>query len=130
MAELGIEKFLTAEHGSKRHGHNFKIQFIFSGALQGDYVSGIDFHDVIPKIDKILQKIENKYLLEVEGIGHGTVENLCCYLIRKLGHPNLKAVKIWEDVDRFVLIYVNEVPKLPKLAEIEPTIFKKKDLFN
>ena len=130
MAELGIEKFLKAEHGTKRHSHNFKIQFLFSGSLQGDYVRGIDFHDVMPKIDKILQQLENKYLPEVEGMGHGTVENLCCYLIRELEYPNLKAIKIWEDIDRLVVVYANEVPKPTKLAKIEPTKLTKKDLFN
>lgn len=110
MAELGIEKFLRAEHGKKIHLHNFKIQFIFSGSLSGDYVSGIDFHDVMPKIDSILQQLENKYLPDVDGIGHGTCENLCCYLIRNLNHPNLKSVRIWEDVDRFVEVFANEVP--------------------
>lgn len=130
MAELGIEKFLKAEHGSKRHGHNFKIQFLFSGPLQGDYVSGIDFHDVMPQIDNLLQQIDNKYLPEVEGIGHGTVENLCCYLIRKLKHPYLKAVKIWEDIDRFVVVSANEVARPTKSAKIDSPRFTKKDLFN
>ena len=109
MAELGIEKFLNPEHGSKRHRHNFRIQFIFSGNLNGDYVSGIDFHDVMPKIESLLQSLENKYLPDVEGIGHGTVENLCCYLIKKLNYPYLKSVKIWEDVDRFVEVFASEV---------------------
>ena len=129
MAELGIEKYLVAEHGSKeRHQHNFKIQFLFSGRLSGDYVSGIDFHDVMPKIDNLLHQLENQYLPDVAEMGKGTCENLCCYLIKKLDHPNLTSVKIWEDVDRFVEISSNEVPKPRKLAQV--TGFSKKDLFS
>ena len=74
MAQIGIVKFLRASHGRKPHEHNFKIEFIFEGKLAGDFVEGIDFHDIMPKLDDVLKSLEEKYLPDVDGIGRGTCE--------------------------------------------------------
>lgn len=105
MAEIGIVKNLNASHGSKVHQHCFKIEFVFDGKLDGDFVGGIDFHEVMPKIDSILSSLENKYLPEVSGIGRGTCENLAVYLFKNLNMQNLKSIMIWEDIDRYAKIF-------------------------
>ena len=109
MAQIGIVKNLKASHGSEPHQHIFKIEFLFEGNLEGDFVANIDFHDIISKIDELLKTLENKYLPSVEGIGRGTCENLVCYLFKSLKISNLEHITIWEDIDRFVAINKQEV---------------------
>lgn len=109
MAKLGIVKFLHASHGKNVHEHNIKIEFTFEGDLEGDYVVGIDFHDVKERIETLLENLEEKYLPEVPEMGKGTMENLACYLIRKLDFDELESVTVWEAEDRYVKIYTDEV---------------------
>ncbi len=79
MAKLGIVRFLKATHGKNMHEHNIKLEFVFEGKLEGDFVSGIDFHEVADKIDLLLNSLQNKHLPDVENLGRGTMENLAVY---------------------------------------------------
>ena len=109
MAQIGIVKNLIATHGKNVHEHNFKIEFIFVGNLDGDFVGGIDFHEVIPKIDEVLSGLQNKYLPSVEGVGRGSCENLAVYIFKKLDIKYLTSVTVWEDADRFVKINKEDI---------------------
>ncbi len=109
MAKLGIVKFLNASHGKNVHEHNIKIEFIFEGNLEGNYVAGIDFHDVKERIENLLESLEGKYLPDVHNMGKGTMENLACYLIKNLNLEKLESVTVWEAEDRYVKIYSEEI---------------------
>lgn len=109
MAKIGIVKFLHISHGSNPHEHNVKLEFVFKGKLKGDFVGGLDFHDLQNRIDCLLNELSGKYLPDVHEIGHGTMENLACYLIKKLDDENLSLIRVWEDIDRYVEIKSDEV---------------------
>ena len=110
MAKLGIVKYLRASHGSNKHEHNFKLEIVFQGKLENDMVSGIDFHEIKPKIEEVLSELDGKYLNEVDGFGRATVENIAIYFI-KLLRKNFPvfSVTVWEDEDRYACIYAHEV---------------------
>ncbi len=110
MAKLGIVKTLFAYHGSNKHSHNFKIEFVFNGKVENNMVSGIDFHEVLPVIEKKLQELDGKYLKEVEGFGRATVENIAIYFIKMLQiRFPIDYVKVWEDEDRYVYVFKSDL---------------------
>lgn len=110
MAELAIEKELNSAHGRKIHGHTFKVNVTFKGEVEKDMVSGIDFHDVINRVNEILIPLDKVYLNDIDGMGRATVENVAIYIIKKLKDiPSLDSVTVWEGPDRYVKIFSNEV---------------------
>lgn len=110
MAELAVERVIDSAHGRKIHGHSFKINVTFSGPVENNMVSGIDFHDAIDKVNLVLDTIDKKYLNDVEGMGRATVENIAIYIIKHLKEINgLYAVAVWEGLDRYAKIYAEEV---------------------
>lgn len=110
MAKLGIVKHLFAYHGSNKHSHNFKIEIVFDGKIENDMVSGIDFHEILPVIENELDKLDKKYLKQVEGFGRATVEHIAIYFIKLLQHQfPVDYVKVWEDEDRYACIFKNDL---------------------
>lgn len=109
MAQIGIIKNLVATHGSKKHEHSFRLEFVFEDKIKNDFVGGLDFHDINFRLDTVLQKLKDNYLPEVDNMGRGTVENLACYLIKALNTKNLAHITIWEDTNRYARIYSKEV---------------------
>ncbi len=110
MAELAIERIINSAHGKKIHGHSFKINVTFCGSVENDMVSGIDFHDAIDQVNRILDIIDKKYLNDIEGMGRATVENIAVYIIRHLKTiKELYSVTVWEGIDRYAKIYASEI---------------------
>ncbi len=110
MAELAVERVIDCAHGEKIHGHSFKVNVTFSGPVENDMVAGIDFHDAIKKVNNVLDVIDKKYLNDIDDMGRATVENVAIYIIKKLaGIQGLHAITVWEGLDRYAKIYVNEV---------------------
>lgn len=88
MAELAVERVINSAHGRKIHGHSFKINVTFSGPVEDNMVSGIDFHDAIDKVNAVLDTIDKKYLNDIDGMGRATVENIAIYIIKHLKNIN------------------------------------------
>ena len=110
MAELAIERVLNSAHGRKIHGHSFKINVTFKGNVINEMVSGLDFHDAIKEVNKVLDPIDKVYLNDINEMGRATVENISIYIIKHLRHISaLDSVTVWEGNDRYVKIYANEV---------------------
>lgn len=110
MAELAVERVIDSAHGRKIHGHSFRINVTFSGPVENDMVSGIDFHDAIAQVNTVLDVIDKKYLNDIEGMGRATVENIAVYIIRQLKPiKGLYSVTVWEGLDRYARIFATEV---------------------
>ena len=111
MAELAIERYIESAHGTtKIHGHNFKINVTFTGAIKNNMVAGIDFHDAKKQENEVLDTLDKKYLNDIEGMGRATVENIAIYIIKHLNHlSGLESVTVWEGMDKYTKIYANEV---------------------
>lgn len=110
MGKLAVERIIDSAHGRKIHGHSFRINVTFSGSVENDMVAGIDFHDAIDQVNAILDKLDKKYLNDIEGMGRATVENIAIYIIRHLKTiDGLYSVTVWEGLDRYAKIYASEV---------------------
>jgi 6-pyruvoyl-tetrahydropterin synthase len=111
MALLGIIKNFNASHGTKKHEHNFKVELTLKGPVEGDMVKSIDFHEVKKILEEELQKSDGKYLNEFLNI-RATVENIAIYLLMKLRKrkiENLYSIKIFEEFDRYIEIFDEEI---------------------
>ena len=110
MAILGLTRTIDSAHGTKKiHGHSFKIEITFEGAVKGDFVDGIDFHEARKESDLILDKLDKVYLNDV--IGRATAETIAIYIIKDLREkfPTLKAVEVWEGINQYAKIFAEEV---------------------
>ncbi|MDR0859890.1 MAG: 6-carboxytetrahydropterin synthase [Candidatus Peribacteria bacterium] len=108
MARIGIIQSLRATHGSNRHEHTFKIEFVFEGQIKNGFVEGIDFHTIKPIIEGVLSPLIDTYLPESLGVERASVENLAIYLFKKLAMKNLYAIQIWEEVDRYAIVFADD----------------------
>ncbi len=109
MALLTVIKEINSAHGEKIHGHTFKIEIEFKGIIENNMVKNIDFHDVMPLINEVINELDKKYIDEIIN-SRGTVENIAIYIIKKLNKiSGLNAVSVWEGTDKYVKIFSEEI---------------------
>ena len=115
MAEIGIIENFHASHGSKSHKHNFRVEIVLEGEIdkKTGFVKGIDHHEVIADIKKVISTIQNKDLKEIltqEGYASSGNESIALYFMRLLKKEfPIKCVKIWETENRYALVFSNEI---------------------
>ncbi len=109
MAKLCIIRNINAAHGKHIHGHTFRIEINFLDKLNNNMVGNLDFHELNPKIDLVLSKLDKTYLDDVIGT-RATIENIAIYIINELKNINsLYSVIVWEGSDKYVEIYKEEI---------------------
>ncbi|MBN1151159.1 6-carboxytetrahydropterin synthase QueD [candidate division WOR-3 bacterium] len=83
---------------SALHGHSFRIDVSIKGRVDGKIGWLMDFGDIKDTVDPIIQKIDHKYLNEIEGLEKGTSENLVIWLWDRLKPllPELFEITVWE----------------------------------
>ena len=115
MAEIGLIESFYALHWSETHGHDFKVEIMLEGKIdpKTGYIKGINHHEVIDSLKKIVTKLENqdlKKLLTNEGYTSSGNESIAIYFLRLLIHQfPIKCVKIYETDNRYAVVYANEV---------------------
>lgn len=115
MAQIGIIETFHASHGSKSHEHDFRIEIILEGKIdqQTEFVEGIDHHELIAEVKKIISKLENqdlKSILTNEGYKSSGNESIATYFIQLLKEKfPIKYVKVWETTNRYAIVFSEEV---------------------
>lgn len=109
MAKLCMIKTIDATHGRKIHGHTFKIEIKLKDKLINNMVGNIDFHEISPKIDRVINNLDKSYIDDVIKT-RATVENIAIYIINELKDiKNLYSVVVWEGQDKYAEILKDEV---------------------
>lgn len=109
MARLCIVRNIDSAHGKHIHGHTFKIEINFVDKLINNMVGNLDFHEINPKIDSVISKLDKTYIDDVIGV-RATVENIAIYIINELKDiNNLYSVIVWEGSDKYVEILKEEL---------------------
>jgi 6-pyruvoyltetrahydropterin/6-carboxytetrahydropterin synthase len=73
------------------HGHSFRIQIHVQGPLESHLGWVVDFADIKSAFESVEDRIDHRYLNEIEGLENPTCENLARWLWRKL-RPHLPAL--------------------------------------
>lgn len=109
MAKLGIIKYIDSAHGKHIHGHTFKIEINFVDKLINNMVGNLDFHEINPKFDLVINKLDKTYIDDVIKT-RATVENIAIYIINELKDiNNLYSVIVWEGSDKYAEILKEEI---------------------
>lgn len=109
MARLCVVRNIDSAHGNHIHGHTFKIEINFVDKLINNMVGNLDFHEINPKIDSVISKLDKTYIDDVIGV-RATVENIAIYIINELKDiNNLYSVIVWEGLDKYVEILKEEL---------------------
>ena len=90
MARLCIIKNIDSAHGKNIHGYTFKIEINFVDKLINNMVGNLDFHDINPKIDYVINKLDKTYIDDVIQEKYKQV----IYIILKMHFLNLLMMKI------------------------------------
>lgn len=83
MARLCIIREINSAHGKHIHGHTFRIEINFIDKLVNNMVGNMDFHEINPKIDEVISKLDKTYIDDVLKV-KATIENIDCYIIKEL----------------------------------------------
>lgn len=112
MAKMSIIKRINADHGKKRHNHEFEIVFHFEGELINDMVGGIDVNLINAKMENVLDELTDSYIDEVIN-KRGIVENIAVYLLNKLADvENLYSITVSGGaIEKRVEVFKSEVIK-------------------
>ena len=109
MARLCIIREINSAHGKHIHGHTFRIEINFVDKLVNNMVGNIDFHEINPKIDEVIKKLDKTYIDDVIQT-KGTVENIASYIIKELkDQQNLYSVIVYEGKKQYVEVLKEEV---------------------
>lgn len=109
MSRLCVIRNIDSAHGKHIHGHTFKIEINFVDKLINNMVGNLDFHEINPKIDSVISKLDKTYIDDVIGV-RATVENIAIYIINELKDiNNLYSVIVWEGSDKYVEILKEEI---------------------
>ncbi len=109
MARLCIIRNIDSAHGKNIHGHTFRIEINFVDKLINNMVGNLDFHEIKPRIDEVINELNKTYIDDVIK-ERGTVENIAIYIINNLKDiSNLYSVIVYEGTDKYVEVLKNEV---------------------
>ncbi len=109
MARLCIIRNIDAAHGKHIHGHTFRIEINFVDKLVNNMVGSLDFHEINPKIDLVISKLDKTYIDDVIKT-RATIENIATYIINELQDiANLYSVIVWEGSDKYAEILKEEI---------------------
>ena len=90
---------VPAEHKCRRlHGHSFLVRVWVQGNVGDESGWVIDFADIKTAFEPVFDRLDHRYLNEIEGLQNPTSENLAIWIWRELkpALPLLSAVEIKE----------------------------------
>lgn len=112
MYEVMVEGSFSAAHNlrgyrkkcEKLHGHNWKVRVGIRGEKLDKYGMLIDFRDVRDYLEKIMEKLDHKYLNEISPfkVTNPTSENIARFIYNDLkfhlkgSQYRVSKVTVWE----------------------------------
>ena len=92
-----LRREIESESSRRVHGHTYEAEVTVRG--QPDPTTGmvIDLAILRQHIQAVRDLLDHQFLDEVEGLGSPTLENLCAFILEKLGHEVecICAVSVW-----------------------------------
>ena len=97
VREFGFEaahRLPRAPEGHKctrLHGHSFRVQLVCEGEIDPDTGWLVDFGEIKRVFEPLLQRLDHRYLNEIEGLENPTAENIARWIWRRI-KPELPAL--------------------------------------
>lgn len=81
---------------ARMHGHSFKLEVEIAGEPDPKTGLVVDFGDVADALEVLHEQLDHRLLNEVEGLERPTLENICCWVAKRLKpvFPGLVQVRI------------------------------------
>lgn len=79
-----LERKVDFEGSRRIHGHTYHCEITLEGQPAPETGMLTDLGFVRREIERVREKLDHRFLDEVEGIGPATLENLCTYVFREL----------------------------------------------
>jgi len=108
MYRLRIESDFDAAHKlvgyegkcAELHGHTWKVEVFVVGQKLNDIGVLVDFNMLEERLNKIIERLDHKFLNDIKEIGNPTCENLSKYIFENLKdlpkNVKLEKVRVWE----------------------------------
>jgi 6-pyruvoyltetrahydropterin/6-carboxytetrahydropterin synthase len=108
MYRLRIESHFDAAHRligyegkcAELHGHTWKVEVFVVGEKIDSVGILVDFSILKEKLNKIIERLDHKFLNDLKEMGNPTCENLSKYIFENLKdlprHVKLEKVRVWE----------------------------------
>jgi len=108
MYRLRIKSHFDAAHKlidyegkcAELHGHTWKVEVYVVGEKIDSVGILVDFSILEEKLNKIIERLDHKFLNDLKEIGNPTCENLSKYIFQNLKglpkHVKLEKVRVWE----------------------------------
>jgi 6-pyruvoyltetrahydropterin/6-carboxytetrahydropterin synthase len=108
MYRLRIESHFDAAHKlldyegkcAELHGHTWKVEVFVVGEKINSVGILVDFSILKEKLNKIIERLDHKFLNDLKEMGNPTCENLSKYIFENLKdlpkHVKLERVRVWE----------------------------------
>jgi len=90
---------LPADHKCARlHGHSFRVRLVVRGPVDADAGWVVDFADLHRAFDPCRERLDHRYLNEIEGLENPTTENLAAWIWERVKPelPGLSKVVVRE----------------------------------
>jgi 6-pyruvoyltetrahydropterin/6-carboxytetrahydropterin synthase len=108
MYRLRIESHFDAAHKlidyegkcAELHGHTWKVEVFVVGEKINSAGILVDFSILKEKLNKIIERLDHKFLNELKELENPTCENISRYIFENLKdlpkHVKLEKVRVWE----------------------------------
>lgn len=89
-----LDRVVDAEGSRRIHGHTYHCQISLAGDPSPHTGMLTDLGFVRREIERLRDKLDHRFLDEVEGLGPATLENLCTFVFRELKEVMPTLVKV------------------------------------
>ena len=98
---------------ARLHGHSFRVEVHVSGEVDGQTGWVMDFADIKAAFDPVRERLDHRYLNEIEGLENPTSENVARYIWRALA-PRLSGLSklVVHETSTAGCLYAGEVGNL------------------
>lgn len=78
------------------HGHSYRVEIRVGGPVREDVGWVMDFAEIKAEVEPLLDRLDHRYLNEVDGLGNPTSENVARWIWDRLPSLPLSAVVVRE----------------------------------
>lgn len=91
-----LERKTGAEESRRIHGHTYHAEATVVGNRDPGTGMVVDLADLREAIERVRQRLDHRFLDDVEGLGPATLENLCRFVFDELVRrtPGLSGVSV------------------------------------